>query len=398
MKKTFSIILAVIAAFGILRAQDADDNVNLYTGQTHNYISTGIPILLTAPDAVGGALGDAGVASTPDAYSAHWNNAKFAFVDNKIGLSTTYTPWLRNLGTYDMNLLYLAGYYRINNRGTVAAGLTYFSLGEISNTDNEGKELGIFQPNEFAFDVTYAMKLADNLSLGATARYIRSDLTNGMYVDGQSTKAANGLAADVGLYYQGEIDARQSYALGAHISNLGSKLSYSDEDTQNEFLPANLRIGGRYTYEPDEYNKINILFDINKLMVPTPPKTVGDSTYSTFYRNMTEYRKTGAMLGAIQSFYDAPGGMSEELHELQLSLGAEYWYANTFAARVGYFFEHETKGGRQYLTVGGGIRYNIFTFDLAYLVPTTRFSQNPLTNTVRISLTMNFGKNNSRNS
>ncbi|MBP5535885.1 MAG: type IX secretion system outer membrane channel protein PorV [Bacteroidales bacterium] len=392
MKKSILLaLLTVIAVTGRVSAQD-DDNVNLYTGQTHNFISTGIPILLTTPDAVGGAMGDAGVASEPDAYSAHWNNAKFAFIENNMGVSTTYTPWLRNLGTYDMNLLYLGAYRRINNRSTLAAALTYFSLGEISNTDNEGKELGIFQPNEFAFDVTYAMKLNDNLSLGATGRFVRSDLTNGMDVDGQTTKAANGLAADVGIYYHTDIDSRQQFALGAHISNLGSKLSYSDEDTQKEFLPANLRIGGRYTFKPDDYNKINILLDINKLLVPTPPKTVGDSTYSTFYRNMTEYRNTGAMLGAIQSFYDAPGGIGEEFRELQLSLGAEYWYANTFAARAGYFFEHETKGGRQYLTVGGGIRYNIFTFDLAYLIPTTRFSQNPLTNTVRISLTMNFAK------
>ncbi|MBQ9473428.1 MAG: type IX secretion system outer membrane channel protein PorV [Bacteroidales bacterium] len=397
MKKAIvTIIITVVTSVGAVWAQDP------YTGQrlseTTNYISTGIPILLIAPDAIGGAMGDAGVASTPDAYSTHWNNAKLAFLDDRMGFSTTYTPWLRNLGTYDMNLLYLSGYYRTAKRGTVAASLTYFSLGEISNTDNEGKELGIFQPNEFAFDLTYAMKLNDNLSIGATGRFIMSDLTNGMYVDGQSTKAATAGAGDVGLYYHNEIDNHQSYALGLHISNLGSKLNYSDDDTQREFLPANLRIGGRYTYEPDEYNKISLLLDINKLLVPTPPKTKDDSTYSDFYRDMTAYRNTGTMLGVMQSFYDAPGGMAEELHELQLSLGAEYWYANTFAARAGYFFEHATKGGRQYLTFGGGIRYNIFTFDLAYLVPTTRFSQNPLTNTVRISLTMNFGGNKNRKS
>lgn len=353
-----------------------------------------MPILLISPDAIASGMGDAGAASLPDSYSAHWNNAKFAFIDGNLGFSTTYTPWLRHLGVGDMNLLYLGGYYRINNRSTAAASLTYFSLGEIQSTDVEGNPLGIMNPNEFAFDLTYAMKLNDELSLGATGRFIQSDLTNGQILsDGSSyvtTKPARSLAADIGLYWQHPIDKEQDFALGAFISNLGAKLSYSDDDTKKEFLPTNLRVGGRYTNRLDEYNEISVLLDLNKLLVPTPPTTIGDETYSNYYRNMTEYYQTGVMRGVIQSFYDAPGGMTEELHEVQISAGAEYWYKQTLAARAGYFFEHNTKGGRQYATFGFGLRFNVMQFDLAYLVPTTSFSSNPLTNTVRISLTVNL--------
>ncbi|MCR5424179.1 MAG: type IX secretion system outer membrane channel protein PorV [Bacteroidales bacterium] len=364
-----------------------------YTGQSKNYISTGMPILLIAPDAVASAMGDAGVASTPDAYSAHWNNAKYAFINNKGGISTTYTPWLRNLGLSDMNLLYLAGYYGINNRSTLAASLTYFSLGDIQHTDEEGTDQGTFMPNEFAFDVTYAMKLSDNLSLGASGRYIRDDLTNGQDVERQTTKAANSLAADVGLYYQKDIDQKQTMAAGVNISNLGSKLSYSDDDTQNEFLPANLRFGGRYTYNADDFNKISVLLDFNKLLVPTPPQLNEETgEYEGKYENMADYRSTGSIQGVFNSFMDAPGGFKEEFSEIALSVGAEYWYANTFAARAGYFYEHENKGGRKYITLGIGMKYNIFVFDLAYLIPTSDFSNNPLANTIRISLALNFAK------
>lgn len=390
MKSIKPIIIATLLALpGIAMAQ-----LPGLTGQTKNYISTGMPILLIAPDAISAGMGDAGVASTPDIYSAHWNNAKYAFIDGDMGLGTTYTPWLRNLKVSDMNLLYLGGFKRINNRSAVGLSLTYFSLGEIQGTDADGNTRGTMNPNEFAVDVTYAMKLNNQLSLGATGRFVNSDLTNGQQIsDGSgyvTTKPATSIAADLGLYWQSPIDKTQDLAFGVFFSNLGAKLSYSDDDTKKEFLPANLRIGGRYTNHINESNDITLLFDINKLLVPTPPVTVGDSTYSKYYRNMTEYYNTGVVRGAIQSFYDAPGGFSEELRELQLSVGGEYWYKQTLAARAGYFFEHATKGGRQYLTFGFGLKYNIVQFDVAYLVPTTSFSSNPLSNTIRISLIFNF--------
>jgi hypothetical protein len=236
------------------------------------------------------------------------------------------------------------------------------------------------------------MRLSDNLALGASGRFIHDDITNGLTVEDQTTKSANALAADVGLYYQYDVDKNQQVAAALTISNLGSKLSYSDDDTDNEFLPANMRIGARYSYEIDDYNSISALVDFNKLLVPTPPIQNEDGTWSGKYENMADYRQTSSMLGVIQSFYDAPGGMGEELREISLSLGAEYWYANTFAARLGYFYEHKTKGGRQYVTAGVGMKYKSMDIDFSYLVPTSNFSNNPLANTIRISLTYNIDK------
>ena len=384
------LLAALLLATAGVAARAQDNTTNLAGQSGANYISTGIPILLIAPDAVSSAMGDVGAATTPDASSAHWNNAKLAFAQDKLSLTTTYTPWLRNLGVSDMNFLYLGGYYKINARSAAAASLTYFSLGRIQHTGDAGEDYGEFRPNEFALDVTYAMKLGDNLSLGATARYLRSDLTNGVDIGASTTKAAGAMSADVGLYYEQQADARQAFAVGGFISNLGNKLRYSDDDTQSEFLPANLRIGGRYSYEINEYNKFSVMLDINKLLVPTPP--TDDTTVRQPYASWADYRSTSSVAGVFRSFYDAPGGMAEELKEISMGLGAEYWYANTFAARAGYFFEHAHKGGRQYFTVGAGIRYKAFNLDLSYLVPTSQFSNNPLTNTLRIQLSWNLAQ------
>ena len=376
--------LTLCAILVAMAASAIGQNDYSETGQYKNYISTGMPILLIAPDAVSSGMGDVGVATTPDLFSGHWNNAKFAFIEGNMGAGLTYTPWLRNLNVGDMNLFYLSGYYRINSRSTAAAGLTYFTLGDIDHTDADGNKLTVIHPNEFAFDITYALKLTDNLALGASGRFIRSDLTNGATIEDGSghteTHGANSLAADIGLYYENTIDKEQSFALGAFISNLGAKLSYSDDDNDKEFLPANLRIGGRYTNRIDDYNKVSLMLDINKLLVPTPPLR-GDTTGA-----WVTYNNMGVMQGAFSSFADAPGGMSEELQELQLSGGVEYWYAETFVARAGYFFEHANKGGRQYATVGVGIRYSYFTGDFSYLIPTTTISNNSLANTIRVSI------------
>jgi hypothetical protein len=380
MKKlTFLTIL--VALGGTLSAQYSE------IGQEKNFISTGLPIILIAPDAISSGMGDVGAATTPDAYSAHWNNAKLAFIDGTAGAYTTYTPWLRKLKVGDMNLFYLAGYYRINDRSTAAASLTYFTLGDIDNTDVDGNKITTLHPNEFTIDASYALKLNDNLSLGATGRFLRSDLTNGQTIsDGSSntaTQAANSLAADIGLYYQQAIDKTQEFALGAFISNLGAKLSYSNDDNDKEFLPTNLRLGGRYTNMIDEYNKISVMLDLNKLLVPTPPLRNDTAGWA-------DYNNIGVIEGALRSFGDAPGGLQEELQEIQISAGAEYWYSETFAVRAGYFFEHANKGGRQYATVGVGIRYSYFTGDFSYLIPTTTISTNSLANTIRVSIGMDM--------
>ena len=387
--KRFFTLFAAISLAGTIQAQY--DN-NAATGQTNNYISTGMPILQIAPDAISSGLGDAGAAYEPNAYSAHWNNAKLAFAPLEMSISTTWTPWLRKIDS-EMNFLYLGAYKRINKRSTVGASLTYFTLGEIAHTGIDGENLGNFRPNEFAIDATYSMKLSDYMALGATIRFIHDDLTQGLTVQDQTTKAANALAADAGIYYQRDMGHGQQIAGALTLSNLGSKLSYSDDDSESEFLPANIRLGGRYSYEIDDYNKVNFLLDLNKLLVPTPPLyDEVDSVWVGSYDNMTDYRATSSVMGMLKSFYDAPGGLKEELHEIAISLGAEYWYSNAFAARIGYFYEHKTKGARQYLTFGAGFRYNRMSIDLSYLLPTTNFSSNPLANTVRVSLTFNVEK------
>ena len=374
---------------------------NIYAQQTpdeiagkdisKNYISTAVPILLIAPDARSGGMGDVGVASTPDAYSSHWNSAKYAFIEDDFGMGMSYVPWLRKLGAADMNLLNLTGFKRINDRSAVAASLTYFSLGSIEFTDIDGTSKGTYKPNEFGLDVSYSMKLSENLSIGATGRYVRSDLTQGVDVGTSTTKAGNAIAADLGMYYQSEtnmFDMPGELAAGLFISNLGSKISYSDDDNEKDFLPANIRFGGRYTMDIDDYNSFSFMLDFNKLLVPTPPLYDEEGNIIAGMDN-----NIGTMLGAIRSFYDSPNGFSEELQELQISVGAEYWYDKVFAVRGGYFFEHENKGGRQYLTLGGTVKYQTLVLDISYLIPTTTLQTSPLANTVRISLAMNFEPN-----
>ena len=375
--------LTITAAAALTNSTYAQNNE--IGGQ--NYISTAMPIIMVSPDATAAGMGDVGVASKPDANSLHWNNAKLAFVEDKGGFSLTYTPWLRKLGVADMNLLYLGGYYSVNSRSTIGGSITYYSVGEVDFTSEEGNDLGTYNPNEFTIDVAYSMKLTDELSLGASGRYLRSDLTQGQDV------GTTAIAADIGVYYQKRLNATPSMpgelALGAFISNLGSKISYSDDDNKKDFLPANLRLGGRYTLNLDDYNQFSMMLDLNKLLVPTPP--VYDENGNIIAGKNDRAEDISVMQGVFQSFYDAPNGFREELQEIQVSVGAEYWYNQIFAVRAGYFFEHKNKGGRQYITFGGGIRYNMFTFDLSYLLALSK-TQNPLDNTVRISLGMNFGK------
>lgn len=388
MKRTAK-LLAITAAIAL--AFSANAQKKEIGGQ--NYISTAMPIIMVSPDATASGMGDVGVASKPDANSQHWNNAKLAFVEDKGGFAMTYTPWLRKLGVGDMNLLYLGGYYSVNNRSTIGGSVTYYSVGDVNFTSEEGQDLGTYNPNEFTIDLSYSMKLTDQIALGASGRYLRSDLTQGQDVGTTSTRAGNAIAADIGLYYQNKLNATPSMpgelALGLFISNLGSKISYSDDDNEKDFLPANLRLGGRYTLNLDDYNQFSMLLDFNKLLVPTPPVYDEDGNIIAGKNDRAE--DISVMQGVFQSFYDAPNGFKEELQEIQISVGAEYWYSQIFAVRAGYFYEHKNKGGRQYITFGGGIRYNMFTFDLSYLLALSK-TQNPLANTIRISLGMNFGK------
>ena len=389
MKKAlFLLLLSSVSMLGFAQLNNPNADVDWLSGKVENgnrVISTGVPLLLIAPDSRAGAMGDVGAASKPDANSIHWNAAKLSFTEKKAGLSFSYTPWLRQIVS-DIKLMYLSGYYKIDDRSTVGGSLTYFSLGSIDFFSEEGISTGTYKPNEFAFDLAYSMKLSNNLSLSLTGRYIRSDLTQGQNVGTTQTHAANAAAADLGLYYQNKlnIDLPSEYAFGLQISNLGTKISYSD-NMESSFLPANLRLGGRYTMDFDQFNNLSLMVDLNKLLVPTPPVYNEDGS---IYAGMDP--NVGILQGAIQSFYDAPNGLKEEMQEISLSVGAEYWYNKVLAVRAGYFYEAKNKGARQYLTVGAGLRYNVMGLDISYLISTSALSNNPLKNTLRIALTFDL--------
>jgi hypothetical protein len=354
---------------------------------TLNSIRVAVPFLVIAPDSRAGAMGDVGAASAPDVYSQHWNPAKYAFADKEWGAALSYTPWLRNL-INDINLTYLVGYVKLDKQQSVSATLLYFSMGDITFTNDQNQIMQQHNPNEFAFDIAYSRLFADKLSGAIAFRYIRSDLTGGFAQQGQpSAKAGSAVAADVSIYYQTPLSINQKdseAAFGLNISNIGNKLSYNDE--KKDFIPINMRLGGRFTTKLDEYNSVSFLLDINKLLVPTPPIRDQDDPSIILYGRESE---VPVPTGMFQSFFDAPGGFKEELHELSFSAGTEYWYSGQFAIRAGYFYEHETKGNRKYFSLGAGLKYNVFNLDFAYLIPSAGQS-NPLANTMRFSLSFEF--------
>ncbi len=369
-------------------------------GAELNTIQTSLPFLTIAPDSRSGAMGDVGVATTPDVSSQHWNVGKYAFIDSKGGFSISYTPWLRNL-IPDINLAYLTGFYRFDDQQVVSASLRYFSLGNIVFTDITGTVTGQYNPNEFAVDAGYSRLFTDNFSGGIAFRFIRSDLTSGQNTaDGQETQPGISFAADLGFYYQNDIDVGASdgqWAAGISLTNMGTPVSYT-VDAEKTPIPTNLRLGGRFSYNIDDYNSLSFHADLNKLLVPTPPVVELDTTTGDLEVIRGKDAPGSVVVGMFQSFYDAPGVnqgdgtysvFSEEFHEIAYSLGAEYWYRNQFAIRTGYFHEHASKGNRKYFTVGIGLRLNVFALDFSYLVPTNG-QNSPLANTLRFTLGFDF--------
>ena len=359
-------------------------------------ITTAVPFLTISPDARGGGLGDTGAASSPDAASGHWNAAKFAFLENDYGFSLSYTPWLGNI-INDMSISYASGYYKINRERAVAMSLRYFDLGEITFTDILGTNIGQFNPRELALDATYAQMLSEKMSIGVSIRYIHSNLTGNAWNSTNNAQAGNSIAADIAWYYKKNLllsGNNSSFAVGVAINNIGSKMTYSD-DNNKEFIPTNFRTGVNFTTSLDPHNHLSFMFDVNKLMVPTPPvyeidedgKIVTDQNGNPVIARGKDPNRS--LINAIfTSWFDAPDGFSEELKEFMFSFGLEYWYNDLFSARAGYFYENEFKGNRKYFTVGLGFRYKVFGVDFAYLVPTD--SNNPLANTLRFSLLFNF--------
>ena len=357
----------------------------LTNGSESNNIVTGVPFLLITPDARAGGMGNAGVAVQPDASAMSINPAKLAFLEKPYGFSASYSPWLKSL-VPDINLGYISGYYMIDKSNTIGGSLRYFSLGEIQLVDITQQDMGIYSPNELALDFTYAKRFGDSFSLGTSLRYIYSNLSSGQSVAGQQTHAANALAIDVSAYYKTPTvlfgkDAILS--MGGNLSNIGTKVSYNDSGNKN-FLPTNMKLGGATTFLIDDYSMFTLALDVNKLLVPTQP--IYDEN-NRIISGKDPNRSVPA--GIFGSFTDAPGGFSEELKEVNIAAGIEYWYNQQFALRGGYFYEHPMKGDQRYFTLGAGLRYNVFNIDFAYLLANPQKS--PLANTLRFTLLFNFG-------
>lgn len=416
MKRIISLVSMSVLMTLTLKSQNQIDCANAVSGSNCDQlraITTAVPFLMIGGDSRSGAMGDAGVALTPDANAQHWNASKLAFSEEEMEFSLSYSPWLRQL-VDDMNLAYLAGYKKLNKTSAIGASLRYFTLGDIIFTDNTGQVIRPFRPAEFALDVSYSLQLSPKWAGGLTARWINSNLTGGVNVSGADSRAANAFAVDLSAYYTEKglvvADMDADLAFGAVISNIGNKVSYTNT-AQRDFLPMNMRVGTAFTLNLDRYNSFTFLYDANKLLVPSP------AIYDQNNRaNILAGRdpNVGVAAGLFGSFTDAPGRpirdefgdpvigpdgqleiepgsvLQEELREIMHCFGLEYWYAQQFAVRFGYFYEHPTKGNRQFFTAGFGFRYNMFGFDLSYLIPTEQ--RNPLANTLRFSLSMRFNE------
>lgn len=361
-------IVAIITSVNLAVAQ------NPITGADSSFrpITTAVPFLTISPDARHAALGDAGAATSADANAAYWNPAKLVFIDKSYGGAVSYTPWLGKI-VNDMWISYLSGFYKITREQAVAIGFKYFDLGDIFFRGGNNEPLGDFNPRELSLDFTYSRLLTEQLSVGLTGRYIHSNLTGSFSNNGVDAQPGNSVAADIGIFYTKPLKGAKtnSLSLAAVISNIGAKLTYSDNNNK-DFLPTNLRLGGAYTTELDPYNSFTFALDFNKLLVPSPDEN----------NNIPDKSLLSGMFG---SFSDAPDGFSEEIKEVIVNMGVEYWYKHTFAGRIGYFSESREKGNRKYMTFGVGFVKDRFGFDVAYLVPTNG-RENPLAETVRFSL------------
>lgn len=369
--------------------------------QDSRVITTGVPFLLIAADARAAGMGDQGVATSPDTFSQQWNPAKYAFALDKQGFSVSYTPYLTEL-VNDISLGQVTYYNRINERSSFATSLRYFGLGEIELRQQAEDIPQIVKPFELALDGSYALKLSERFSMSVAGRYIRSQLRIPVGDGSSDAKPASTFAFDLAGYYQSEEDAYGDFngrwRAGFNFQNLGPKINYdagASDDNSANFLPANMRIGGGFDFIFDDYNKVSLNLEVTKLLVPTPQKLEdvnGDGEINQQDREIisSEYNKVNWVSGIFKSFGDAPGGFSEELKELTYSAGAEYLYQDSFAMRLGYFHENPIKGARQFFSLGAGFKYNVVKIDVSYLFSASKV-KNPLENTLRFSLTFNFG-------
>jgi Type IX secretion system protein PorV len=378
------------------------------TAQENRPINTGLPFLLVSADARSAALGDQGVATSSDLFSQQYNPAKYAFADDKYGVSVGYTPYLTDL-VNDISLLQATFYDKFNERSAFALSMRYFSLGDIEFRDLNGGSLGIFRPNEFAFDGSYALKLSDKFSMAVAGRYIYSNLKlqDSQSADASDAKASSTFAVDIAGFYESDEMAFQSfngrYRAGFNIQNLGPKINYSSSSFRESNIPSNLKLGGGFDFIFDEFNKVSVNLELNKLLVPSRQNAdlnndgiiSGDQEINLRNTQADDYAKAGWFSGVFKSFGDAPGGFSEELKEFTYALGSEYAYQDTFAFRAGYFHENPNKGARQFFSLGAGFKYKTAKIDVSYLFSASKV-RNPQENTLRFSLSFNFGDSYSR--
>jgi len=391
-------MIRVVFIFSLILSFDLFSQASILSGQdtSRRPIITAVPFLLISPDSRGSAMGETGVATSPDVNSVHWNNAKLAFIDKKYGFGMSYVPWLGKI-VDDMSVSYLTGFYKLDNVQTIGLSMKYFDLGEIQLTDNQGFSLGIENPKELSTAFTYSRKLTNNLSIGGTTRYIWSNLT-GSISNYSDAKAGNSFSVDLGLYYNNEItlaNRTSELSFGSHFSNIGGKITYGSSKSL-DFIPINFRVGTSLKTFLDQYNSLTFALDFNKLMVPSPPVYEVDINGNYIIDPLTNQPtiqkgknpNRSVLSGMFSSFSDAPDGFSEEIKEITISSGLEYWYREIFSFRGGYFFENMDKGGRRFLTLGLGIKYNNLGVDFSYL--STTQNDHPLAETMRFSVAFLF--------
>ncbi len=348
-------------------------------------VTTAVPFLRIAPDARAAAMGDLGIATNADTYSGLWNIGKLAFNKSGSGLSASYAPWMRDL-VNDVYLASVVGFKKLDDKQAVSGAVRYFSLGQITWTDNLGNDFGTFRPREFAVDLGYSRKLNDKSGVGITLKYINSNLAGGAVVGSSTYEAGSAIAADLAYYHTNKGATGSGLAWGVTLSNLGSKIAYTDNADARDFIPANLGAGVNYTKKYNDKNSLSFGLETNKLLVPTPPAE-GDAAA------LAAYRSKGVASSWLSSLGDAPDGFGEELREFTWSLGGEYVYNNQFALRTGYFYENSNKGNRRYFATGLGVMYNVFNFDFSYIIATgSGVTRNPLSNTLRFTVAFDLDK------
>ncbi len=404
MKKfTWLSILALILVQNTTNAQcyiQGDKKVDQYGKPCGDVVVSAVPFLRITPDARAGAMGDVGIAVSPDANAMHLNTSKLVFAEENAGVSATYTPWLRALGLNDIYLAYLAGYTKLNDRQAIGLSARYFSLGAITYTGEDGTVTGEGNPNELELNIGFAQKLSEHFSAAVNGKFIYSNLASGQFIGGGSelVSAAKAGAADISFTYQKPIKTSKgtnNLRAALCLNNVGSKITYTKSQNR-DYLPANLGLGVAYEMNINEYNSLTIAVDLNKLAVPTPvPRQIKEEgkppvenpDWDPGKNGVPDWKEQGPISSVFSSFADAP--FSEELQEWTYGIGLEYWYDKQFAVRGGYFNESKNKGGRKYLTLGLGLKYNVFGLNFSYLVPTTS-QRNPLDNTLRFSLLFDF--------